>query len=71
MSAKSRPNHGVYLSILRRQTPEQRLAKAFEMGVLSRSLFREGLRQRFPRLSDDELQRLYLERLQKCHNRRT
>jgi hypothetical protein len=71
MSAKPHPNHGVYLDILRRQTPDQRLAKAFELGELSRSLFREGLRQRFPRLSEDELQRLYLKRLEKCHNRRS
>ena len=71
MSAKPQPNHGVYLDILRRQTPDQRLAKAFELGEFSRSLFREGLRQRFPHLSDDELQHLYLERLEKCHNRRS
>jgi hypothetical protein len=69
MTAKAHPNHNVYLRALRTQTPEQRLAKAFELGEFSRSLFREGLRQRFPHATDDELQRLYLERLEKCHNR--
>jgi hypothetical protein len=71
MKTKSRPNHVAYLSILRRQTPDERLAKAFELGEFSRSLFRDGLRQRFPHLSADELQRLYLERLERCHNRRS
>jgi hypothetical protein len=69
MTTKARPNHALYLRVLRAQTPEQRLAKAFELGEFSRALFREGLRQRFPHLSDDELHRLYLERLEKCHNR--
>lgn len=71
MSIKPRPNHHIYLESLRRQTPDQRLAKAFELGELSRSLFRDGLRQRFPGLSDDALRLLYLERLEKCHNRRS
>jgi len=71
MNAKPRPDHGVYLSALRRQAPEQRLATALELGELSRAMFREGLRLRFPGLSNDDLQRLYLERLAKCHNRRS
>jgi hypothetical protein len=71
MTVKSRPNHGIYLDVLRRQTPEQRLAKAFELGEMSRELFRAGLRRRFPDLSDDEFRRLCLARLDKCHNRRS
>lgn len=71
MSVKPRPNQALYLEILRRQTPDQRLAKAFELGELSRSLFLAGLRQRFPRLGDRQLHDLYLERLEKCHNRRS
>jgi hypothetical protein len=69
MDPKPRPNHQLYLEALRRMTPEQRLLKAFELTELSRELFRAGLRQRFPEASEAELQRIYLERLEKCHNR--
>jgi hypothetical protein len=68
---KGRPNHGVYLAALRRLTPEARLLKAFELTEMSRALFRDGLRQRFPEAADAEIERIYLERLQKCHNRRS
>jgi hypothetical protein len=68
---KPRPNHQIYLQALRRLTPEQRLLKAFELTDLSRALFREGLRRRFREASDAELERIYLERLDKCHNRRS
>jgi hypothetical protein len=50
-------------------TPQQRLQKSFELTELPRNLFRQGLRKRFPGLSEDALHRLYLERLAKCHNR--
>ena len=50
-------------------TPEQRLLKAFELSRMSRELFLAGLRKRFPDLSDEELQRVYLKRIAKCHNR--
>lgn len=69
MDPKPRPNHQLYLEALRRMTPEQRLLKVFELTELSRELFRAGLRQRFPEASEAELQRIYLERLEKCHNR--
>jgi hypothetical protein len=66
---KPRPNHQLYLEALRRLTPEQRLLKAFELTEFSRELFRAGLRRRFPGAGEAELQRIYLERLEKCHNR--
>ena len=69
MDIKPRPNHRLYIETLRRMTPEQRLLKAFELTDFSRGLFRQGLRRRFPDLSEDDFQRLYLERLDKCHNR--
>ncbi|HOT24153.1 MAG TPA: hypothetical protein PLB30_03045 [Thermoleophilia bacterium] len=68
---KPRPNHRIYLRALRGMTAEQRLCKAFELTDLSRALFRDGLRARFPDISEAELERLYLERLAKCHNRRS
>ena len=69
MDPNPRPNHQTYLEVLRRMTPEQRLLKAFELSRMSRQMFLAGLRKRFPDLSDEELRRLYLKRIAKCHNR--
>jgi hypothetical protein len=40
------------LEVLRRLTPEQRLLIAFELSENARQIFREGLRSRFPDLSE-------------------
>ena len=66
---KKNPNHKIYLDVLRRMTPEQRLLKAFELSDFSKKLFIHGLRKRFPDLSDEEFKTLLLKRLEKCHNR--
>ncbi|HXE54138.1 MAG TPA: hypothetical protein VN541_14040 [Tepidisphaeraceae bacterium] len=69
MDPKPRPNHRQYLEVLRRMTPQQKAAKFFELSEQAKRLFREGLRKRFPELSEEEFHALYLERLAKCHNR--
>ena len=69
MDPKPRPQHESYLQVLRAMTPQQRLQKAFEMSAFTKALFKQGLRERFPDLSETEFHRLYLERLGKCHNR--
>jgi len=69
MDLKKHPNHHLYIRALRRMTPEQRLLKAFELTDLARDLFKSGLKQRFPEMSEAELRSKYLERLAKCHNR--
>ena len=66
---KPRPNHRRYIQVLRQMRPDQRLAKAFELSEMGKRLFREGLRKRFPDLDEEAFHRLYLERLEKCHNR--
>jgi hypothetical protein len=66
---KQRPNHRRYIEVLRSMSSSARLAKAFELSEQSKRLFLSGLRQRFPELSDTELRRLALQRLEKCHNR--
>jgi hypothetical protein len=66
---KPRPNRALYIEVLRRMTPGQRLAKAMELSELSRSLTRAGLRERHPQASEDELHALYLERLDRCRSR--
>jgi hypothetical protein len=69
MDIKPRPNHRLYLETLRRMSPEARLMKAFELSRFSNDLFLHGLRKRFPDLSEQDFRKLYLERLNKCHNR--
>ena len=69
MNPKPRPNHQRYLEVLRSMTGEQRLLKAFEMSAFTKAIFREGLRKRFPHLSEEEFHTLFLERLALCHNK--
>jgi len=69
MDIKEKPNHSLYIQVLRRMSPEARLMKAFELTAFSKQLFLHGLRKRFPDLTEEELHQIYLERLEKCHNR--
>ena len=69
MQIKERPNHKIYVQVLRKMSPEKRLLKAFELSEFTRKLFIHGLRKRFPNLSDKEFKKILLERLDKCHNR--
>ena len=69
MHRKPRPNHKLYIQMLRRMTPEQRLAKTFDLSEFTRRLFADGLRRRFPDLSEGDFQELLRTRLEKCHNR--
>ena len=69
MELKQNPNHRRYLQVLRDMTPEQKLLKTFELSELVKSLFYEGLKHRFPEKSEEEIKKIYLERLEKCHNR--
>jgi hypothetical protein len=50
-------------------TPDQKLAKVFELSEFSKELLIQGLRDRFPNATPDELRKVWLERLEKCHNR--
>ncbi len=68
MDPKPRPQHEAYLRILRAMATQERLQKAFELSAFTKTLFKQGLRQRFPELSEADLHRLYLDRLAKCHN---
>lgn len=66
---KPRPNRQLYIEILRKMTPQERLQKAFELSDFSKQLFIHGLRKRYPNLSEEEFHKLLLERLAKCYNR--
>ena len=69
MNSKSRPNHTIYIQVLRQMSPEKRLLKAFELSEFSKQLFIHGLHKRFPNLQDKEFKKILFERLDKCHNR--
>jgi hypothetical protein len=69
MDPKPRPNHKRYLEILRGMTPEQKPQIVFDLTETVDSLFREGLRRRFPDATEEESHRIYLRRLEKCYNR--
>lgn len=69
MDRKERPNHRLAIEILRRMPPAEKLAKAFELTELARSLFLSGLRARFPEKSEDEVRAIYLARLGRCRSR--
>lgn len=61
-------SHREYIKIIRKLTPEERLKKCFELNELTKQLFLTGLRNRFPDLSKEEIKKLYLKRIKKCHN---
>ena len=69
MEIKPHPNHDLYLETLQRMTPEQRLAKAFELSAMSKELFLQGLQKRFSDKEESEIKKIYLERIAKCYNR--
>jgi hypothetical protein len=69
MNIKPHPNHSLYLKALRQMTPEQHLAKAFELSAMTKELFLLGLQKRFSFKSEAEIMKLYLERIAKCYNR--
>ena len=66
---KAKPNREQYIRVLRAMTPSQRLDKAFELSTMARQLFVQGLRKRFPDLSEADFHSLLLKRLERCHNR--
>lgn len=66
---KPEPNRELYIEILRKMTPEQRLKKAFELSEFTRKLFIQGIRKRFPDATEEEIRKIVLERLDQCHNR--
>ena len=68
MDIKPRPNHRIYIETLRKMTPEQRLNVAFDLSEFSRSLFKQGLRERFPDLDEQAFHKIYIERIAKCYN---
>ncbi len=68
-SSKPDPNHLRRLRVLRTLTPQQKLDQVFQLNERTLKLFRIGLRKRFPDLSEEEFEALYLQMRARCHNR--
>jgi hypothetical protein len=66
---KEQPNRRIYIEILRRMTPERRLAKAVELSEMTREALRAGLAERHPEATPDELTAMVIERLERCRRR--
>lgn len=61
-------SHREYIKIIRKLTPEKKLKKCFDLNEFTKALFLTGLRNRFPNLSEEEIKKIYLKRITKCHN---
>jgi hypothetical protein len=66
---KAQPNRRIYVEVLRRMTPEERLSKAFELSDMTREALRAGLAQRYPDATPQELTAMVIERLDRCRRR--
>jgi hypothetical protein len=65
---ESKNERTVYLQTLRKLSPSEKFNKVMELNELTKSLFKQGLRKRFPNKTEEELHALFLKRLEKCHN---
>lgn len=59
----------VYIETLRRLTPEEKLMRVFDLHEFATGVFMQGLRKRFPDADDSQIHKIYLDRIDKCHNR--
>jgi hypothetical protein len=70
MSApKDRRFEEIEILALPAMTPQRLLETATHLSETARTLFRQGLRRRFADASEEESHRIYLERMELCHNR--
>jgi hypothetical protein len=67
-SDKQEQDVNTSIAALRRLSPAKRLEVAFDLSDFSRDLFLRGLRKRFPEKTEEEIRRIFLERIDKCHN---
>jgi len=58
----------ISLAVLHRLSPAKRLELAFDLSDFSRELFLQGLRKRFTDKTEEEIHRIFIERIDKCHN---
>ena len=68
MDPKKQPNHALYLQILRRMTPEEKILKVFDLNSTGRELLAAGIRHSHPDITEAEVQAAVRRRLDTCHN---
>jgi hypothetical protein len=68
MDVKPRPNEDKYREIIKRMTPEQKIAKIEELNNLGKELFIAGYFDRNPGSSHEEAIRAYRQYKMKCPN---
>lgn len=66
--SESENDRRAYLNVLRKMTVSEKFNKVMELNELTKSLFRQGLRKRFPEKTEEEIHQLFLERLERRHN---
>ncbi len=66
---KPQPNHQIYLQTLQKMTSAERLQKAFELSEMTKQLFLQGIKKRFPDYSTEKIMEIYLKRISLCYNR--
>jgi hypothetical protein len=65
---ESKEERKIYLETLRMMTPSEKFNKVMELSELSKSLCKQGFRKRFPNKNEEEIHKLFLDWLEKCHN---
>ena len=65
---ESKEERKIYLETLRMITPSEKFNKVMELSELSKSLCKQGFRKRFPNKNEEEIHKLFLDWLEKCHN---
>ena len=69
MDEHQKKAHKAYIQALIAMGPESRLERSFELSEMSITLFRQGLQEQFPGLSEEEFQALFMRRIALCYNR--
>lgn len=49
-------------------TPSEKFNKVMELTEMSNSLCKQGFRKRFPNKKEEEIHKLFLDWIEKCHN---
>jgi hypothetical protein len=65
---ESKEERKIYLEILRKMTPSEKFNKVMELTEMSNSLCKQGFRKRFPNKKEEEIHKLFLDWIEKCHN---
>ena len=65
---ESKEERKIYLETLRMMTPSEKFNKVMELSELSKFLCKQGFRKRFPDKNEEEIHKLFLDWLEKCHN---